>query len=298
MDERRARAAPRVTLGRMVLRLDPAVPLVWRTPDSVQLGVDPPVVVVDDVTPGVERMLSALRAGISESGWAMLGRQAAVPVDRMRALLTVLDPLLERGAASPPAGRALVLGSSAIATALAELLRDRRLLAPAREPAPALAVLVTDWVVGPDDAGTWLRRDIPHLPVVAADRSVTIGPFVEPGRGPCLYCVHLGRSDADPAWPAIATQLWGREPAPHPRLAVWSAACFAARRIEHRLRDGPAASARVWRLSEVGGVVSASDVRNHPRCSCAAPPGSDWAPDPDPADPAGPRSDAGAAGRA
>lgn len=281
----------------MVLRLDPVVPLVWRTPDSVQLGIDPPYAVLDDVTEGVERLLSALRAGISESGWAMLARQAGVPPERTRELLERLDPFLLRPEAPRP-GRVLVLGSGPIAAELSMLLRDAGSAPPARGDDPALAVLVADWVVGPDDAARWLRRDVPHLPIVAADRQVTVGPFVEPGRGPCLYCVHLARADADPAWPAIATQLWGREPAPHPRLTVLAAACFAARRIEARLREGPSGSARAWRLGDAGATVSAWTTRTHPRCSCAAPPESDWAPGPDLADPGAPSSAAAGAGHA
>jgi hypothetical protein len=34
----------------MILRLDPRFPMVWRTPTSVQLGIDPPLVILDPVT--------------------------------------------------------------------------------------------------------------------------------------------------------------------------------------------------------------------------------------------------------
>jgi bacteriocin biosynthesis cyclodehydratase domain-containing protein len=120
---------------------------------------------------------------------------------------------------------------------------------------------------------------VPHLPIVAADRSVTVGPLVEPGSGPCLYCGQLTRTDADPAWPAIAAQLWGR---PAPRLSaltVSAVAAFAARRLIARL-DGADADAapRAWRLSDEGGTISVVPALRHPGCSCAARPESDWAP--------------------
>jgi hypothetical protein len=266
----------------MVLKLVDGIPLVWRTPTSVQLGVDSPTVVVEDVTAGVERLLTALRSGISPSGWNMLARDAKVPPEVAAALLAALQPVLQR---DEPVlgGRALVTGDGPLAVALADLLRDEGLLTDA--PRPALAVLVADWVLGPEEASAWLRRDVPHLPVVAADRAVTVGPFVEPGHGPCQYCVQLARTDSDPAWPAMATQLWGR-PAPDlSQLAVLSAAAFTARTVLARLREGPSGTPRGWRLAHEGGAVSSWTARIHPRCSCAAPPESDWAPVPDPGAP-------------
>jgi bacteriocin biosynthesis cyclodehydratase domain-containing protein len=281
----------------MVLKLDPGIPMVWRTPDSVQFGVDAPVVVIAGVDAGLERLLTALRTGISPSGWDMLARDAAVPAELARDLLARLEPVMHAERA-PASGRVLVTGDGPIARALAGLLRDEGVLARADESQPELAVLVTDWVLGPHDAATWLRRDVPHVPIVAADRFVTIGPFVEPGRTPCVYCVQLARTDADPAWPAVATQLWGRAPAALSHLTVLSAACFAARRIRARLDGRPASVARGWRLADAGGTVSAWTARTHPRCSCAAPPESDWAPGPGPATPAGSTTGRAAGGHA
>jgi bacteriocin biosynthesis cyclodehydratase domain-containing protein len=264
----------------MPLQLDPSVPLVWRTPTSLQLGIDEPRVQLDQVTAGIERMLTALRAGISPSGWQMLARGAALDTDEADELLNRLAPLLMPSEAATPASVALVLGDDDIARELTALLRESGRLADPGEPAPDLVVLVADWILGPVDAQPWLRRDIAHVPVVATDRVVTVGPFVEPGTGPCVYCAQLGRTDADPAWPAIAAQLWGRPAPSHSRLTVSSAAAFVARRVLRRLDGGPDAGSigRIWRLLDEGATVSASTVLRHPRCSCAAPPESDWAP--------------------
>ena len=278
----------------MVLQLLPATPMVWRTPTSVQFGVDAPVV-VDEVGPGTERLLAALRSGVSPSGYAMLARDAGVTppdaealLDRLAPVLVpVRTPTLTPASADGAAGHAvLVTGSGPFAETLAALLSDDGLLARPDERSPALVALVSDWVVPPDDAAHWLRRDVPHLPVVATDRSVSIGPFVEPGRGPCVYCVQLARTDADAAWPAVATQLWGRPAAAHPRITVMTVATFAARRIATRLADGPSDAPTAWRVSDRGAAISAATTRLHPRCSCAAPPESDWAPGSGPAGPA------------
>jgi bacteriocin biosynthesis cyclodehydratase domain-containing protein len=272
----------------VVLKLLDDVPLLWRTPSSAQLGVDAPVVVLPDVGPGAERLLTALRSGISHSGWAMLCREAKIETDEARTLLERLGPLLVDETDPAPRRAALVTGSGPIASTLADLLRDAGLLAAPSTADPDLAVLVADWVIGPGDAAHWLRRDVPHLPIVASDRQVTIGPVVEPGCGPCVYCLQLARRDADPAWPALASQLWGRDPAPRSMLAAQGAAVFAARRIAERLADGPQRIGRGWRIADDTGTVSAWSAAIHPECSCAAPPESDWAPGPALAAPAAP----------
>ena len=103
----------------------------------------------------------------------------------------------------------LVTGAGALALRLAAMIGESGRLADSVD-APGLVLLVADWIVSPADHARWLNRDIPHLPIVLGDRGVTVGPFVEPGSGPCLHCVHLSRTDDDPAWPVLATQLWGR----------------------------------------------------------------------------------------
>jgi bacteriocin biosynthesis cyclodehydratase domain-containing protein len=264
----------------MVLKLADDIPIVWRTPTCLQLGIDAPRIVLDQVGAGEERLITALRRGISPSGWSMLARDAGVGEERASSVLAALEPVLTRDVVAA-SGRALVLGDGPIASAIAELLRDAGRLARPDERKPALVVLVAPWVIGPEDAQHWLRRDVPHLPVVSADRSVTVGPLVEPGSGPCLYCAHLTRADADPAWPAIAAQLWGRPAARTSSLTISAVAAFVARRALARLDAGaPAApgDARAWRLSDEGGTISVSAQSPHPRCSCAAPPESDWAP--------------------
>ena len=280
----------------MVLKITHGVPMVWRTPTSVQFGVDAPVI-VEGVTPGVERVLAALRAGISASGLEMLARDAAVPARELRSLLHRLEPAMTPRPPAP-AGRVLVTGGGPLAIMVAALLREGGVLARSDEAAPAIAVLVADWVLGPDEAARWLRRDIPHLPIVVTDTSIDVGPFVEPGGGPCVYCVHLTRTDADPAWPAVAAQLLGRAGPENSQLTRLAAACFATRRIMARLSSGASATASAWHIADEGGTVSAWTARTHPRCSCAAPPETDWAPGSGRADLAATSSGSGASARA
>jgi hypothetical protein len=270
----------------MVLRLAPDLPILWRTPSSVQVG-SRAVAVLDDVTDGEARLVAALAAGISESGFAMTARTAGVSPERAAALLERLSPALTepgRDAATP--GRAAVLGDSPLARAVAGLLSASDALCAPDDA--GLVVLVGDWVLAPSDHAPWLNRDVPHVPALVAERSVEVGPFVEPGDGPCLYCVHLARTDADAAWPALATQLLGRPGRELDGLARAEVAAFVARRVLERLAGvrHPAVS---WRI-EGDGEVSATEWARHPDCRCAVPAGTDWAAAPTPAIPVAPRT--------
>jgi len=267
----------------MVLKVREGVPLVWRSPSSLQFGVDEPLVVLDEVDAGTERMVAALVGGISSTGFDMMARGAGVSTDAAAELLSQLEPVLAPEAADASARRARVAvsGDGPLADELRRVLRDEGVLAESDQSTPDLAVIVAGWVISPEDHGTWLRRDIPHLPVVVGDGGVTVGPLVEPGDGPCLYCVQLARTDDDPAWPAIATQLWTRPTPELSGVAVVEAAGFVARTVLERLRRG-VGDAVSRRLASSTGEVSSRVWMRHAMCRCAAPAESDWAPAADP----------------
>ena len=261
----------------MVLKVGAGVPLVWRSPSSLQFGVDQPLVVLDDVDAGTERMVAALVGGISSSGFDMMARSAGLAVDTAAGLLARLAPVLEHETTAAAADGVAVEGDGPLADELRRVLGAEGVLAAPDGSAPSLAVIVAGWVISPEDHGSWLRRDIPHLPVVTGDGGVTVGPLVEPDSGPCLYCVQLTRTDDDPAWPAIATQLWNRPAPAMTRLAVAEAAAFIARRVLERMTDGPG-EAVGWRLGAADGAVSPRAWTRHAACRCAVPAESDWAP--------------------
>lgn len=261
----------------MVLRLDPSLPFVWRTPSSLQFGSDEPVVVLDDVTDGEDRLLAALSTGVSATGYAMLARSLGVSTEVAASLLHRVEAaLFVEADAAPP--RAAVLGDSGLARAVAGLLKSAGAQGTVEQA--EVVVLVADWVLAPVDHLAWLNRDVAHLPVVVTERAVTVGPLVEPGDGPCLHCVHLARLDDDASWGAVATQLLGREGRVLPDLERAEAAAFVARRVLERL-DGQRRPGVSWRIESTGSIRVRQWSR-HPDCRCAAPPGTDWAAAPDP----------------
>ena len=326
----------------MTLRLDPALPLVWRTPEDLQVGAAAPVAVLEGAGDVEAGLITALRHGVSLSTLISIGSGLGATPDRVHDLLARLSaglvedsrpseaaPALRPSASSPSAlsapsesgGRADAAaprprtvgldGSGPLADLLAANLallghdvlhlEPRGLEAPATDPDrhdADLVVIVAAWAVTPARHLPWLRRDVPHLAVVGDDAGIRVGPFVEPGRGPCLRCLDLEARDADAAWPVIAAQLAGR-PAPlaAPRL-LFDAAALAARAVDARLdappfdgrfvgRDDrtagrpteqPAAGGERLAAASVsfdrrGSVGRRREHAEHPACGCRAPGG-------------------------
>ncbi len=272
----------------MVLKLDPRYPLVWRTPTAVQIGVDPSLVVLERVSNLQERMLAALVVGVSEPGLTMIADGATGDRD---ALLAALAPVLvgADGAAIVPT--VAVSGSDELVTAITTALRGSGLsVVPAQgggelaDIRPDLAVVADHFVLPPDMHAFWLRRDVPHLPVVIGDAAVTVGPFVEPGDGPCLLCLELHRRDADGSWPAIAAQLLGRRSRAESAVLLAETAAIVGRAVLVRLAGGPGEPVST-RVDAVSGSRSQQRWRTHPECGCR---GVDALLSPDPISPGQP----------
>ncbi|MWC00354.1 hypothetical protein GB864_17575, partial [Agromyces sp. MMS17-SY077] len=106
----------------MAPRIDPRFPLVWRSPDELQLGSVPAAAVIGCADDAVQGLLSALRAGASRP--ALEGIAGA-----LGAATGTVDRLLEdvRGALDPawidvdPAD-----GAGAVASGTARRRRPRR----------------------------------------------------------------------------------------------------------------------------------------------------------------------------
>jgi bacteriocin biosynthesis cyclodehydratase domain-containing protein len=291
----------------MILRLDPRFPLVWRTPDTIQLGIDRPLAIVPGVTAPLESVINALRVGVPRSGALMLGRQAGATDAATTALLRALAPALvggeprpvRPGAEGPPvtaawfdgrrAGTAdadagtrpvvCVDGDGPTAQRIRGLLTDLGITVVAVEAHPPeagpkhtdpdLAVIVDHFVLAPERHNRWLRRDVPHLPVLFGDAEARVGPLVEPGAGPCLTCLELERVDEDPAWPAIACQLLHRTaPTETARLGIEVATTAAGLVHERLFAASNQFAAASLAIDAETLTVRRRAHRPHERCGC------------------------------
>jgi hypothetical protein len=249
----------------MVVRLDPRYPIVWRSPTSLQIGVAAPRAVLANVSTADERMISALVEGISESGLGMLGRAAGASDADVAALLRRVRPALTEP--TLPSRRVLVSGAGPTAATIAQAIAARgHSLVTER---PDFVVITAHYVVPPELHGSWLRRDVPHLAVVVLDSGVEVGPIIEPGTGPCLYCGLGDATEADPAWPAMAAQLHGVRSAADTPTTAGEVAALVSRLVAHRLDGGPTARFETLTLDLDSGVVSSRVRLRRDDCGCA-----------------------------
>ena len=139
------------------------------------------------------------------------------------------------------------------------------------ETRPHLVVTVEGHLVEPLRAQGLGAAGVAHLPVVVREVSVRVGPLLEPGHPPCATCLDLWERDADPQWPAVATQLRLLAPPPTETLLLHQAATLAARAVTEVLSG----RGQRWagRSIEISGVEAMGVERlwaPHPECLCSS----------------------------
>ncbi|HEV8013253.1 MAG TPA: hypothetical protein VGP34_04165 [Pontimonas sp.] len=204
-----------------LLHLDPSLPVVWRSPESLQIGVDPPQALIDSLDQRFLPVLAALHSGISEEGYEAIASHEGLTPEEAEGFLEALSGALTPRAPDP-LPRLCITGSTSHLATFARVLWDvgYRDAEPADE-----AILVASFVMPASAYHPWLASDVPHTPVILSDQAITVGPRVTPGDGPCLQCVWENRAKAEPALVALATQLSTRSAATDTRaqhaLAAW-----------------------------------------------------------------------------
>lgn len=277
----------------MASRIDPTLPLVWRSPTDLQLGAAEARVILPDAGELETSLIAALRHGASDSTLMTIGIGLGFPADEVRRLLVALQPALvtrpgREGEASAPPTATIPVRVALDADGLVERHLSASLESLGYEVVTgdneladraALAVISAPWVVTPGRYLPFLRRDVPHLAIVFDDTGARVGPLVEPGSGPCLRCLDLARRDADAAWPVIAAQLAGRPAASCAPRAALDASALAASVIDDRLAHGrsPLAAAS-FTLERPGALPRRRRHEPHPECGCRTPAGSATAP--------------------
>lgn len=213
-DERSVRAAmrresvPPDEAAAVLAHLRDALHLVpARTPDSPDTTAWGLLAADGDGAAVLERRrAAAVRVcGLGRLGAAVATTLAAAGVGRLE---LVDDAPVTRHDVGPSGARLPDVGSPRV-SAVARALHD---VAPGVQTPPAggavdLVVLVEQHVTDPAAHRPLVTDAVAHLSVVAREASVLVGPLVRPGVTPCLRCLDLHRTDADPDWPTLAAQL-------------------------------------------------------------------------------------------
>ena len=276
----------------MAPRIDPNLPLVWRSPNELQLGAAHARVVLTDPGELETGLIAALRHGAGFTALRAIGGGLGGSPEAVSLLLERLAPAFETTAGHPdaapvdPHGSRPLVALDADDTIAEQLAANLAMLGYETAPAAdghadgvALAVIAAPWVIAPARHLPWLRDDVPHLAVVFDDTGARIGPLVEPGVGACLRCLDLDRRDADAAWPVIAAQLAGRPVGASTARMVHDAAALAASVVDDRLAHGVTALANASiSLAGPGAFPRRRGHRPHPECGCRVPGGSATAP--------------------
>jgi bacteriocin biosynthesis cyclodehydratase domain-containing protein len=116
---------------------------------------------------------------------------------------------------------------------------------------------------------------VPHLSVILSETSITVGPWVTPGDGPCLRCIALHRTDMDSAWPAMATQLSASSAVAgrgdDSVLSALAGAYAAGQIISALTNHTPPCSGTTISFHLPDFSTSATSWPPHPECGCIAP---------------------------
>ena len=246
------------------LRLNPAFPVVWQDPSTLQIGIDPPRVVLDSLDDRYLPLLHHLKAGMTRPGLAMVAKAESVGQEELDRFLDDLHPALQpASSARYPALEIHYSGASP--ETLTRTLRQLGYPCLVGEEEPDTSrdvVLISDFVIDPQWHHAWLRRDIPHTPVTFLDQSVVVGPRVVPGVTACLHCLRLRRLAENPSTPALDSQLWGM----HSPLRTEPMETRVAFLLGELLRRG--AHGERWRLDARSGEISTRVFEREAGCDC------------------------------
>lgn len=262
--------------------LDPHVSMLWRGPETLQVGLDPcRAAALHGVSPGLPGLLRGMRG--TASAEVVTAQAQLVGLDdelaRARALLSAAgmldsaDPNLAWSSAWVE-----VLGDGAVAERVAAGLSAAGVgrCSVATEPTasqPDLVVVAPDQGRGLSHAHLLLGAGTPHLWAHARDGRAVVGPLVAPGRSSCLRCHDLHRCDTDPAWPTLAL-AWEQARFPAPTQAtVFLLAGLAVRQALAWLRGARPAVLDATLEEQPDGEVLRRRWPVHPGCGCG------WSPD-------------------
>ena len=273
-----------------VLALDPALPVLLRPDGAVQVGWDPrrAVQVVPPDGLSAAALAEVLRALPHPDVMRLAARHGLADGPGFEAMLAGLTAAgVLRDGAARRGGRALsirVHGRGPLSGLLAEGLRcSGARVGQTSHPNVAgraggvdLVVLADALVEDPRLVRDLQSAGVAHLPVRVRDGTGLVGPLVIPGVTSCLRCADLHRTDRDPAWPALATQL--REVVgTADRATLLATAALALGQLQRIIAavrggpvvpDPPATFDTTWELDLAGQSLRARRWSRHPLCRC------------------------------
>lgn len=234
--------------------------------------------------------LRAARSAPSASGSA-LSACGFAPSARSFALSASGSPLSASGFAPSASGFAPSARSSALSAsvpgaettfhifdyahsqgALASQL-EQALMQHGFSPSPPdrrcqLLVPLGSQVLPPRLNSYFLQQNFNFLPVLARDGGWLIGPLTVPGLSQCSTCLDLYLSEADPAWPTLATQLLCQPVAASSQSVARHCINIVVQVVASFFSGSEHWLGRYMEFSQADLVGSSQVLSPHPECGC------------------------------
>jgi hypothetical protein len=222
--------------------LRPGVRVCRRSDGEVQVGLDRALAVVAPDTAEVRAVLEGLHHGVPPARPGSLSPAAARLCAELLDRQLVVDAdiwLAALGSGASDLVRAGLTATVADAGTAAARVLERRsrvgvlvdadglldveerftelLRAAAVHTGDDLVVLLRGTEPDRSEVDALVRRDVPHVFLVAVDGTLRLGPFVQPGRTACLRCVDAHHTERDPRR-ALVVQQYAEHPEPRDGL--------------------------------------------------------------------------------
>lgn len=132
----------------------------------------------------------------------------------------------------------------------------------------ALTVLTAQNALVPSSYRELVGKKLPHLAVMFGSEWVSVSPKIT--GNPCLGCLDLHNTDANPNWPVLASQLIGRADYLEDARSALFAASMAVGEILRAI-DSPDEEAEFLghRLQVDSGRIEGWSWKTHSECDCA-----------------------------
>lgn len=114
----------------------------------------------------------------------------------------------------------------------------------------------------------FLQQNFNFLPVLARDGGWLIGPLTVPGLSQCSTCLDLYLSEADPAWPTLATQLLCQPVAASSQSIATHCINIVAQVVASFFSGSEHWLGRYLEFSQTDLVGSSQVLSPHPECGC------------------------------
>ena len=114
----------------------------------------------------------------------------------------------------------------------------------------------------------FLQQNFNFLPVLARDGGWLIGPLTVPGLSQCSTCLDLYLSEADPAWPTLATQLLCQPVAASSQSVARHCINIVVQVVASFFSGSEHWLGRYMEFSQADLVGSSQVLSPHPECGC------------------------------